>query len=542
MTKNFNIISDLRGCDFLELKDRILEQRGIEDYEHFLNPVEEDLCSMEGNREYIDKAIDILSKAFANNSKILIWADVDTDGTTSGAIMYRYLKNYTNSVDITINKGKAHGLVEQDLHRCDGYDVIVIVDSLDKDCEQYKILSDSIGCDVIVLDHHDINPEVPYDNYVCLISSQRNYDNTGLSGAGVCWKFCKEMDKAFGNDFADNYVDLAAVGILADVMPVGEKNYENRYIVKKGLENLTNPGIKKILGSYDFNSKAVLFSIAPLVNASCRMMENEWALQIFIADDNKDLLSAKKKLEACKERQNEEKEKWLPELENIFNGTPNAKVLCGVIKTEYGISGLLGNTLLEEYGRPILVWVQTENGFIGSARSVGYGDFKEIFNSISPKAQGFGHPEAFGVFLEGSAMDLMDFYNALEEKVSAMPQVPVKPIDVDCELTLEQIDFRLTDFAKAFNFVSGNGHKPLTVSIGDITEYRVFNFKQRRHLVLYPSQEGIQIIEWNTQADFEKLEEKALWNDPVSIVAEIDQGFFGRQMMKKLICSEVCYD
>ena len=93
------------------------------------------------------------------------------------------------------------------------------------------VIKEVFHCDIIVLDHHAIDPKVPYDDYVCLVSSQREYDNPDLSGSGTVWKFCKYCDEQYLTDYADELVDLAAIGILADVMNVSEECYENRYII-----------------------------------------------------------------------------------------------------------------------------------------------------------------------------------------------------------------------------------------------------------------------------------------------------------------------
>ncbi len=114
----------------------------------------------------------------------------------------------------------------------------------------------------LFLDHHAIKREIPYDTYTILISSQRDYDNSQLSGAGVVWKFCKYLDEQFLTDYADELVDLAACGLVGDMMDMTVM--ENRYIVSKGLEKIYNPAVKKIVGGFEFNSTAIAFSIAQL--------------------------------------------------------------------------------------------------------------------------------------------------------------------------------------------------------------------------------------------------------------------------------------
>ena len=156
--KNYNILADCRGMYEQEIVDTILENRGIKDVEHFLNPREEDLLPLDSLMR-IDDARQIVENGLDNNKNFGIHWDVDTDGVSSGTIMTRYLRNYTDRVSSYINTGKAHGLIEQDLEQFNGVDILIVVDSLDKDTSQYEELHNR-GIQIIVLDHHAIDHNV----------------------------------------------------------------------------------------------------------------------------------------------------------------------------------------------------------------------------------------------------------------------------------------------------------------------------------------------------------------------------------------------
>ena len=232
MKTSYNIKADCRGMLESDIFDTIMQQRGIEDVEHFLNPTEKDMLPLK-NLVNIRKAYDTLMHHIDNKTNILLLADTDTDGITSGVIMTRYLRSMGVECTTLINEGKAHGLLGQDLDRFNGADLLIIVDSLDASVEHYAKLKEQ-GVDIIVLDHHAVNPDVPYDDYITLVTSQIDYDNPALSGAGVTWKFCKYIDEQELTDYADELVDLCACGILADVSDVSEVSMENRYIIKQG--------------------------------------------------------------------------------------------------------------------------------------------------------------------------------------------------------------------------------------------------------------------------------------------------------------------
>lgn len=349
--KNYKVLNDCRQMYEDEVFEVILKQRGIADPEHFFNPTEDDLFPLD-NLYRIDEAFDRLDKAIKEDEKIAILFDTDLDGTASGAIITRYLRNFTNNIETYIDEGKQHGLIGQDIEKFFDVDLLIVVDSLDKNELQYKKLYEN-KTDVIILDHHAIKESVPYDDYSILVSSQRKYSNPQLSGAGVTWKFCKYMDEQYLTGYADELVDLAACGLVGDMMDMTVM--ENRYIVSKGLSKINNPAIKKIVGGFEFNSTAISFSVAPIINASNRIGKNDIAMKAFIEDDNKTLLKYMRELKKCRVLQNEEVDRILPEAINSCEEQKDKKMIVVFIDTDYGISGLLGNKLLERYQRPILI-------------------------------------------------------------------------------------------------------------------------------------------------------------------------------------------
>ena len=530
--KNYNILADCRGMYEQEIVDTILENRGIKDVEHFLNPREEDLLPLDSLMR-IDDARQIVENGLDNNKNFGIHWDVDTDGVSSGTIMTRYLRNYTDRVSSYINTGKAHGLIEQDLEQFNGVDILIVVDSLDKDTSQYEELHNR-GIQIIVLDHHAIDHNVDYDKFVTLVSSQRNYDNPSLSGAGVVWKFCKYLDEYFMNDYSDEYVDLAACGILADVCDVSEDSKENRYIVSEGLKNLKNPAVKKIIGSYEFNSKAILFSVAPLINACCRIGRNNVAMRLFLSDENKEVLALKKQLEECKEIQANELERILPSVYKDFD-SQNGEVLYTFIDTEYGIGGVIGNKCLEIYNKPMFILKDCKDKYCGSMRSVGYGDFMALCNNTE-LAVLHGHEQASGIEIEKDKFE--EFISMVNQQLSNIEQTTSDEIDVDCKINIEDITRTLVDKVKEINKISGAGFKPITFKVVNIDEYGIGSFKQGKHLVITPT-DNIQLIEWNTKVDYDELEDDALMNEPIEVIGELDSGFFARKYMLKVIISDL---
>lgn len=515
-----------------EIFETVLRQRGIVDIDHFLNPTEDDLLPL-NSLNNIDKAYEELRYYIDNDYQIGVLFDTDTDGVTSGTILTRYLWEIADcdNIHTFIDNGKAHGLLNQDLSRFSNIDLLIIVDSLDKNVSQYKKLKEMAKA-IIVLDHHAIEPDVPYSDYVTLVSSQDNYENSQLSGAGVVWKFCKYIDEQELTDYADKFVDLAACGIVADMMDMSVM--ENRYIVSEGLKEIHNPAIKKIIGSFDFNSTAISFSIAPLINASCRMFENEAAMQLFLADDNKEVLKYRRILTKCKEEQNNEVGRLLPGVLEQCENQINNKMIATVIDTKYGIAGLIGNKLLEKYQRPLLVLKDCATEFSGSMRAVGVDDFRKICND-SGFAEANGHELASGITVNKKVFEMFSSY--IEDTLSHI-DTNRQEIPVDIRLDVADISRNLIDKIKQIDRVSGENFKPVRAFVSGIEDYEIGNMSDYKHLVVKPNN-YLWVIKWNFNGSFDEYEDSAIMNDEVSCVATLDSGFLGRTFVLKAVCDDI---
>lgn len=527
--KNYKVLNDCRQMYEDEVFEVILKQRGIADPEHFFNPTEDDLFPLD-NLYRIDEAFDRLDKAIKEDEKIAILFDTDLDGTASGAIITRYLRNFTNNIETYIDEGKQHGLIGQDIEKFFDVDLLIVVDSLDKNELQYKKLYEN-KTDVIILDHHAIKESVPYDDYSILVSSQRKYSNPQLSGAGVTWKFCKYMDEQYLTGYADELVDLAACGLVGDMMDMTVM--ENRYIVSKGLSKINNPAIKKIVGGFEFNSTAISFSVAPIINASNRIGKNDIAMKAFIEDDNKILLKYMRELKKCRVLQNEEVDRILPEAINSCEEQKDKKMIVVFIDTDYGISGLLGNKLLERYQRPILILKDCGDTYKGSMRATGVADFRKICNE-SGLAKADGHELASGIEIKKELLNEFTIY--IEETLPELKDDSTTNIDI--QLDISDITRKMVDLIKSFDRISGTNFPSVKVYIDNIYDYEIGNMSDYKHLTIKPN-DYLLIIKWNYNGSFEEMEDHSLVNDELRVVGTIDSGFLGRKFVLKIICDEI---
>lgn len=531
--KKYNIISDCRGMSANKITETIFRDRGIDDVKHFLNPVKKNLIKLNALPN-IKTAATIVRKAIASDSLIGVLFDTDTDGIMAGTIMTRYLRKFGVQVKTFIDEGKEHGVIADDLYKYEKLDLLIIVDSLNSNETLYMRLKEECHIkDIIVLDHHAIDDNVPYDDYVVLVSSQKDYDNKALSGSGVTWKFCKYIDHLLKENYADEFMDLAACGIVADMMDMTVP--ENRYIVSEGIKKINNPAIKKILTGYEFNSTAIAFSVAPLINAANRMNCNIDAMNAFLADENKEVLKYVKVLRKCREDQNAEVDSVMGDIEEQCKTQLSKKMIVVYTDTCYGVNGLIANKLLEKYKRPILVLKQYEDDvYSGSMRATGVKDFRQMCED-SGYAIAKGHELASGIFIQSSDMD--KFKDYMENILPDMAENE-EVITADIRLDTSDITRNVVDAIKDINRISGTGFKPVKIYIDGITEYEVSNMSNYKHLVLKPN-ENVWLIKWNWTGDFEEMNDNSIMNNEISVVATLDSGFLARKYILKVICDEV---
>ncbi len=527
------VVSDCRNKSSNTIINQIFKDRNIDNPDHFLNPTVDDMLPLDSMPNIVEAANKVMN-AIGNGYKIGILADTDSDGISSGAIMYRYLKKIGADVYIFIDHGKQHGLQKNDLDKYKDIDFLIVVDSLDSNCYLYEELKVRYNIeDIIVLDHHVINEKIPYDKYVILVSSQRDYDNKHLSGAGVAWKFCLLMDMLFGFNYANDLVDLAGVGIIADMMDITIP--ENRYIVSEALKEIHNPCIKKIVGGFDWNSTAVAFSLAPAINASNRLDKNEDALNAFICDDNKDVLKYVKVMKSCKDQQNEEIDNMMHDIEKQCQQQLDKKMIIIEIETEHGIAGLIGNKLLEKYKRPLLIVKDQDDLWSGSMRAIGVDDFRKMLND-SKLAKSYGHELAASVtFLKKDKQALIDY---MEEHLPNISDFQIT-LNADIRLNIDDIDKNLINKIKELDKISGTGFKPIKIYIDGITDYEVSDMSNKKHLVIKPNGSNVNFIKWNWNGNWEKIEECSLLGEELEAVVSLDSGWLGRNFMLKAICDYI---
>lgn len=447
LNKNYDLISEN------ELLDILLKNRGVENPKEMLS-VNKSAIHNGMLLKNMDRGLNMLHWHIENNSKIHIIDDVDNDGLTSATIMDNYILNINPNIIIThlMNENKVHGIVIKNL---EGYDfnLLIVPDAGSNDIKQCKEVIETRDVDILILDHHKIEEVNPHA--VVINCQDGQYPNTTLSGAGVAYKFIKEYDKKYGFNFAENNLDLVAMGIIGDSMDL--RNYETRYLAMEGLKTINNEFMKqfliknKVLDGETINFEFIGWKIAPFINAVTR---------IGTAEERMDLINAFLGKEETKEYQPRRKHKEDPKPEIIIQTlqecmireTTNIKArqdklvkksmeeLAEIIELqklnnnkvimvnatdilEKSFSGLVANKLASIYKRPVIILKQIKKEietkeikkrgkkkkeeviFGGSFRSYDLFPVESLMNvlrSIDTFIMLGGHPNAGGFKIKGN--------------------------------------------------------------------------------------------------------------------------------------------
>ena len=268
--------------------NELLMERGLspEELDYFLNVPDNSYLEDPILLDYLGQAWALFKNMIEadEHQTITVVVDSDVDGFTSAAIFIQYLRKFNKEVNIVpiLHKGKGHGLSDTYEEVLETYPTYIILPDAGSNDYEYmeKIVSSREEGDIIpqflILDHHIVEPDTKFSSHAVIVNNQLSddYKNKDLCGAGVTWQFCRYVDRCEGTNYADEFIDLAALGLISDMMSM--LSLENRYIVHTGLANIKNYFFKALCEKQSFsmggkvNPISVAFYITPLINAMIR--------------------------------------------------------------------------------------------------------------------------------------------------------------------------------------------------------------------------------------------------------------------------------
>lgn len=413
----------------------VLKNRGVCDCNEYLNLTDKVVLPY-SYLNNMDEAVDLFINHFERKSKIGVLVDEDVDGFCSASEMYLYIKRLDSDYPVNYimhQRAKAHGLSD-DIELPDDIELLIIPDAGTNDVEQCKKLNEN-GIDILILDHHESEKDNPFALIVNNQMSER-YDNKSLCGAGVVYKFLKALDDRLWNEYADDFLDLFALGNISDVMDM--RSYETRYLTDLGLKNIQNKFLKALIKAQEYSMNDIVnihniqWYITPVINAIIRIgsiEEKELVFRAFIEED--EFFEYKKRAtknnpaqtiqesiydraarfcKNSKQRQDKLRDKGLEKLSNqakkFCKNSDETKILL-VDATDVlheGLTGVVAIKMAENFNKPVILLKRHRNErgeevYGGSARNMNNSpieNLKDVINSTNV-IKGQGHANAFGI-------------------------------------------------------------------------------------------------------------------------------------------------
>ena len=406
----------------------------------------------------MQKAVERLDAAIRSKERILIYGDYDVDGTTSVALVYRYLRLFDLELEYYIpdRYTEGYGISYQgiDYANENGCSLIIALDCGIKAVEKIDY-ANSLGIDFIICDHHMPGDSIP--KAIAVLDPKRSdchYPYDELSGCGVGFKFVqaytiyRNLDKRPLNDL----LELLAMSIASDVVPLTGENRVLAYYGLKRINSAPSIGLKSILKVAGIEGQNItisdlVYKVGPRINASGRMKSGAEAVELLITQDPD--TAEQKSLtinEYNEQRRGLDKQTTDEALRILSEEADNAERMSTVVFSRgwnKGVVGIVASRLTETYFRPTIVLTDSDDGYIsGSARSVGGFDIYSAIDSCSDLLSNFGgHVFAAGLSMKAENLDT--FKQRFEEYVRQHIRA-----EQQCRIIHAEAELRFSDINK----------------------------------------------------------------------------------------------
>jgi single-stranded-DNA-specific exonuclease len=439
----------------------LLVQRGIKTYteaKNFFRPSIEDLHDPFLMKD-MDKAIFRLETAIKNKEKILVYGDYDVDGTTAVSLVYSFLKTLPNlSGELLIDYyipdryAEGYGISFQgiDFAKENNFSLIIALDCGIKANDKVDYANER-NIDFIICDHHRPGEILP--NAVAVLDPKRNdcfYPFDELCGCGVGFKLVQAYAQKNNIPFSEleQYLDLTAISIASDLVPVVGENRILCYFGLKQINKAPRKGIKAILDlaaiKKEITINELIFTIGPRINAAGRLETGRNAVLLLISDNVDDAKTNGVNINITNtERRSIDvniTQQALSMIEGNMELTTRKSTVLFCPDWHKGVVGIVASRMIEKYYRPTIILTESNGKATGSARSVKDFDVYDAIEACSDLLEQFGgHKYAAGLTLK--LENIPAFQQRFEEVVSStiLDHMLVPEIEIDEEIELSDI-------------------------------------------------------------------------------------------------------
>ena len=482
----------------------LLVQRGIatfEDAKAFFRPSLSHLHDPYLMKD-MDKAVNRIEQAIANQERILVFGDYDVDGTTAVSLVSSYLKSYYPDVATYIPdrylEGYGVSFKGIDFAEDNGFSLIIALDCGIKSIDHVSYAKEK-NIDFIICDHHRPGDQLP--DAIAVLDPKRNdcsYPYDELCGCGVGFKLIQALGQNRNQTIDDliPYLDLVATAIAADIVPMTGENRVLAYFGLQVINSNPRPGIKALIHQVKkqtLDITDVVFIIAPRINAAGRIKHGNHAVELLTEFDFEQAQQFASEIEQYNtDRKGLDQQITKEALNQIINNNEEEHFSTVVFQEDWhkGVIGIVASRLIETHYRPTLVFTKSGEKYAASARSVKGFDVYNALEACAVHLEQFGgHMYAAGMTLQ--AENYSTFKAAFEKQVqeTILPEQRIPEIEIDAEIDFDNISSKFIRILKQFEPFGPQNMTPVFLSKNVIdTGYGKPMGKDSEHLRLFVKQ------------------------------------------------------
>lgn len=500
----------------------LLVQRGIHTYEESKNFFRPQLSHLHNPflMKDMDKAVDRIEKAVADNEKILVYGDYDVDGTTAVALVFTYIKSFYDNIDFYIPNrySEGYGISVQgiDFASQNGFTLVIALDCGIKAVDKISYAKEN-NVEFIICDHHRPGDKIPAA--VAVLDPKRtdcDYPFNELSGCGVGFKLVQAFEEKNNVSPTDIFdlLDFVAISIAADIVPVIGENRTLAFYGLKQINYFPRPGVEAILkysnvvktndadANQFFNRELsisdMVFLVGPRINAAGRIKNARNSVELLISDNEKYARELAEKINLLNTERRELDHAATDQALQMIRSSKQILNSKGTVvynpDWHKGIIGIVASRLTEHYYRPTIVFTKSNELITGSARSVKNFDIYDAIDHCNDLLEHFGgHKYAAGLSLKPENLEAFTekFENYVQDNMSEEMGVP--EIEIDDLLNLNKINYKFFRTLKQFA-PFGPGNMSPIFKAEEVIDTGFSKIVGRNHLklnVIHPSISGL---------------------------------------------------
>lgn len=502
----------------------ILIQRGVADFETAKNYFRPSLNELHNPflMKGMERAVARLKKAIDSQEKILIYGDYDVDGTTSVALVFSYLRKFYLKCEIYIpdRYAEGYGISLMGIEYAEQHDFTLII-ALDCGIKSTELVDIATlkGIDFIICDHHLPDESIP--NAVAVLDPKQEnceYPYHELSGCGLGFKFMQGFAQKHRHEHeVFEYLDLVAVSIASDIVPI---TGENRILTYFGLLRLNEnprPGLKALKDiagiKSDLDVSGIVFTLGPRINAAGRVAHARGAVELLVSETEEEANQLAEKLNLKNE------------IRKQFDSDITGEALAMIESNEIlrsakstvlfkntwhkGVIGIVAARCVEKYYRPTVILTESNNKITGSARSVSGFDLYSAILECSDLLEKFGgHKYAAGLTLDMNNLELFQqkFEKVVSSTITDAMLTPV--VEIDIPVQFDSITPKFLKILRQMAPFGPENPRPIFEASGVYVFNSLSSFKDKhlRFLAKQNRNENIfQVVGFDMAEHYEKL-------------------------------------